>query len=297
MPSDELSSRSPSAKRSRDKHSRHHSDRDSKSSRQCDSSKDRHSRSHRHRSRSRSPRRRRSRSRDRKHRRSPSRPHHRNNIHDNTYDYDAERTRARDAKEQRRRGDDADGRDNSGRSAGPLPSQESSWAVTRGEAPPVDKEKPNYGTTGVLAAESNSVKKADGTVIRLKYVEPQDGCRPGKRQEWRLFVFRGKDAKDTIPLGERSMWLFGREKTVVDYPVDHGSVSGQHAVLQFRKKESRNEFGDREERVKLYVIDLESGNGTRLNGEKIPASRYVELRANDVLKLGKSSTEYVVVLG
>lgn len=187
--------------------------------------------------------------------------------------------------------------EHAGRSTRPLPSQESSWAVTRGEEPPVEKEKPNYGTTGVLAAESNSVKKSDGTVIRLKYVEPQDGCRPSKKQAWQLFVFRGKDAIDTVSLNDRSVWLMGRERAVVDYPVEHGSVSGQHAVLQFRKKESRNEFGDREEAVKLYVIDLESGNGTRLNGEKIPSSRYVELRPNDVVKLGKSSTEYVVMLG
>ncbi|KAL1890673.1 hypothetical protein Cpir12675_005305 [Ceratocystis pirilliformis] len=179
-----------------------------------------------------------------------------------------------------------------------LPSQESSWAVTRGEAPPTEKEKPNFNTTGLLAAESNSVQQSDGTIIRLKYTEPTDACKPRKRsrESWKLFVFQDKQVLDTIPLVEKTAWLVGREGAVCDFPEAHASVSKQHAVFQFRLKEKRNEFGDREDTVKLYVIDLESSHGTKLNSETIPTSRYVELRSGDVIRLGKCSKEYVVMM-
>jgi len=48
-------------------------------------------------------------------------------------------------------------------------------------------------------------------------------------------------------------------------------------------------------RVRPYVIDLESSNGTFVNNNKIEPRRYVELREKDVLKFGFSSREYVLL--
>ena len=42
-------------------------------------------------------------------------------------------------------------------------------------------------------------------------------------------------------------------------------------------------------------MDLESTNGTYLNGERIDSARYVELRLKDVLKFGHSTREYVLI--
>lgn len=60
-----------------------------------------------------------------------------------------------------------------------------------------------------------------------------------------------------------------------------------------------------------FVIDLESTNGTMVNNEQIPVSRYYELKASDgrlgplavgmhlipslVLKFGQSTREYVLL--
>ncbi|KAG9122505.1 Smad nuclear-interacting protein 1, partial [Ceratobasidium sp. 392] len=44
-----------------------------------------------------------------------------------------------------------------------------------------------------------------------------------------------------------------------------------------------------------FVIDLESTNGTIVNDEPIPVSRYYELKASDVLKFGESTREYVLL--
>lgn len=77
---------------------------------------------------------------------------------------------------------------------------------------------------------------------------------------------------------------------------EHPSISKQHAVLQFRYTERRNEFGDKLGKVKPYLIDLESANGTTLNDKKIGGSRYLELRDKDMIKFGDSTREYVIML-
>ncbi|KAK1580220.1 SMAD/FHA domain-containing protein [Colletotrichum navitas] len=180
--------------------------------------------------------------------------------------------------------------------AGPLPDQEASFAVSKGEEPEKPKEKPNLRTTGLLAAASNSVQQADGTSIVLKYHEPAEARKPPAKDQWRLFVFKGADIVDTVDLSARSCWLVGREAAVVDLAAEHPSISKQHAVIQFRHVEKRNEFGDRIGKVKPYLIDLESANGTVLNGDKIADSRYYELRDKDMIKLGHSTREYVLML-
>lgn len=148
----------------------------------------------------------------------------------------------------------------------------------------------------MLAAASNSVAQADGTTITLKYHEPPEARKPPPRDLWKLFVFKGQDIVDTIELGTRSCWLVGRELAVVDLPAEHPSISKQHAVIQFRYTEKRNEFGDKIGRVKPYLIDLESANGTMLNTKKVPESRYLELRNKDMIQFGSSTREYVIML-
>ncbi|KAJ8129058.1 hypothetical protein O1611_g4573 [Lasiodiplodia mahajangana] len=182
------------------------------------------------------------------------------------------------------------------RRGGPLPSQADSFALTTGEEPPKPKEKPNYSNSGALAAASNSVTQADGSTIVLKYHEPPEARKPSPKDQWKLFVFKGEDIIDTIPLSNRSCWLVGRDMTVVDMTAEHPSVSKQHAVIQFRYTEKRNEYGDKLGKVKPYLIDLESANGTLLNSKKVPQSRYLELREKDMIQFGQSTREYVLML-
>ena len=179
---------------------------------------------------------------------------------------------------------------------GPLPTQDASFAVSRGEEPEKPKEMPNFGSSGALAAASNSVAQADGSTITLKYHEPPEARKPPPKDQWKLFVFKGPDIVDTIDLNGRTCWLVGREMAVVDLPAEHPSISKQHAVIQFRHTEKRNEFGDRIGKVKPYLIDLESANGTKLNSDKVPDSRYLELRDKDMIQFGQSTREYVLML-
>lgn len=180
--------------------------------------------------------------------------------------------------------------------SGPLPSQDASFAIEKGEEPPKEIEKPNYSNSGALAAASNSIAQADGSTIVLKYHEPPEARKPSPKDQWKLFVFKGQDIIDTIELNARTCWLMGREMAVIDIAAEHPSISKQHAVIQFRYLEKRNEYGDRIGKVKPYLIDLESANGTKLNSKRIPDSRYLELQDRDLIELGQSTREYVLML-
>ncbi|KAI0849472.1 SMAD/FHA domain-containing protein [Daldinia vernicosa] len=279
----------------RDRRSRtsHRSDSHRREARRRDRSRDRSRNTRRHR-RSRSPDdapRRRSTSPDRDRGRGGERRRRRSRDYDR-HNESSHRTRARD--------NDYNHRDRGAKQivkrSGPLPSQADSFAVTQGEEPPKPKEKPNFGNTGALAAASNSIIQSDGSKIVLKYHEPPEARKASPKDQWRLFVFKGEDIVDTIPLGGRSCWLVGRELAVVDLPAEHPSISKQHAVIQFRYIEKRNEYGDKVGKVKPYLIDLESANGTMLNGKKVPESRYLELREKDMIQFGQSTREYVLML-
>ena len=187
------------------------------------------------------------------------------------------------------------------KSRGPLPSQAASFqskdesgALVLAEE--VEKQQPSLAPTGLLAAASNSIAQIDGSAIVLKYHEPAEARKPPSKDDWKLFVFKGNEIVETIALGVRSCWLVGREQTVVDMAAEHPSISKQHAVIQFRYIVKKNEFGDKLGKVKPYLIDLESANGTALNKDKIPASRYLELRDKDLIQFGHSTREYVLML-
>lgn len=90
-----------------------------------------------------------------------------------------------------------------------------------------DKQKPNFGLSGKLTEETNTYK---GVVI--KYSEPPEARKPKRR--WRLYPFKGEKALQTLYIHRESAYLIGRDRKVVDLPVDHPSCSKQHAALQYR---------------------------------------------------------------
>jgi len=128
----------------------------------------------------------------------------------------------------------------------------------------------------------------------LKYNEPPEARKPNKG--WRLYVFKGNEQVDMIMVSRQSAYLFGRDRVVADIPLEHPSASKQHAVLQFRGVQERSEFGEIKTLTKPYIIDLDSANGTTVNNDKIPISRYYELKPNDVFKFAFSSREYVMIV-
>ncbi|KAL0984747.1 hypothetical protein UPYG_G00146330 [Umbra pygmaea] len=155
-------------------------------------------------------------------------------------------------------------------------------------SPPVDKEKPNFGLSGALTEDTNTFR---GEVI--KYNEPPEARIPKRR--WRLYPFKNDEQLPVMYIHRQSAYLMGRLRKIADIPIDHPSCSKQHAVFQYRLVEFTRSDGTSGRRVKPYIIDLGSGNGTFLNNQRIEAQRYYELKEKDVLKFGFSSREYVLL--
>ncbi|KAG0223830.1 hypothetical protein BGW42_005518 [Actinomortierella wolfii] len=280
---------------------------------------------YRRRSRSRSPYRRRSRSRSSYRRRSRSRSRSRSPLPPSSFRRRSSRSRSRSPTHRNDRGRQGDyerrggpdsGRGRGGGGGGPRhggPKHESTFrsgkegsGAPRGKEvwgakmieeeeknkKPViaeeDKEKPNFGLSGALAEETNTV---NGTV--LKYNEPPEARKPTKR--WRLYVFKDGKEINVLHIHRQSAFLFGRDRNVADIAIDHPSCSKQHAVLQFRQIVETDQLGQIKRTTKPFVIDLESANGTFVNGAQVPPTRYYELKLSDVLKFGASTREYVLL--
>lgn len=151
-----------------------------------------------------------------------------------------------------------------------------------------EKQKPNFALSGKLTEETNTYR---GVVI--KYSEPPEARKP--RRRWRLYPFKGDKALQTLYIHRESAYLIGRDRKVVDLAVDHPSCSKQHAALQYRLVPFTRDNGSAGKRVRPYLIDLDSANGTYINNKRIDAKKYVELLEKDVVKFGYSSREYVLL--
>jgi len=123
----------------------------------------------------------------------------------------------------------------------------------------------------------------------------QRAARGAQAPRWRLYVFKGEEQLELLHIHRQSAYLIGRDRTVADIPLEHPSCSKQHSVIQYRLVQQKDELGVSKAVIKPFVIDLESTNGTHVNGEAIPTSRYYELKAGDVLKFGTSNREYVLL--
>ena len=152
----------------------------------------------------------------------------------------------------------------------------------------LDKEKPNFALSGKLGEETNTYK---GVVI--KYGEPAEARVPQTR--WRLYAFKGEEKLPILHIHRQSAYLIGRDRRISDIPVDHPSCSKQHAVLQYRLVAYKKANGVMGRRVRPYLLDLGSANGTYVNGQRIDAQKYVELLEKDLIKFGFSSREYVLL--
>lgn len=147
----------------------------------------------------------------------------------------------------------------------------------------------NFALSGKLAAESNTVK---GVV--LVHQEPPEARKPS--QMWRLYGFKnGEPIDKPLYIHRQTCYLFGRERRVADVPLDHPSISKQHAVMQYRHTDKPGADGMMHSGVRPYLMDLGSANGTYLNNDRIEAERYYELLEKDMIKFGHSTREYVLL--
>lgn len=169
----------------------------------------------------------------------------------------------------------------------------------------IEKQKPNFGLSGALLSNQTSIIGRDGGMnsnggsattaplykgVVLKFQEPSDARTPNT--QWRLYVFKGEEQIDTLHISRQSAYLFGRNSDIADIHIAHLSSSTQHAVLQYRAVPHK-ETG--KVTVQPYLLDLESTNGSFINGIRIDPARYYQLKKGDVIKFGSSTREYVLI--
>lgn len=147
--------------------------------------------------------------------------------------------------------------------------------------------KPNFGLSGALSKDTGgNVYKG----VQLKFQEPPEARAPNT--QWRFYVFKGKELLETLHISKQSAYLCGRNADICDIHMAHPSLSSQHAVLQYRALPHK-ETGRLS--CQPYIMDLESTNGTFLNGVRLDPARYYQLKKGDVLTFGASTREYVLL--
>lgn len=154
----------------------------------------------------------------------------------------------------------------------------------------VEKKKPDFGLSGALLGDTSGKGGTTYKGVVLKFQEPLEARTPNT--QWRLYVFKDDNQIDTLHIAKQSAYLIGRNEDIADIVVAHPSLSSQHAVIQYRALPNK-ETGKLS--CQPYLLDLESTNGSFINGVRIDPARYYQLKKGDVLKFGASTREYVLL--
>ena len=187
---------------------------------------------------------------------------------------------------------------------------------------------PIFKPSGILEMESHgsnsssSDKSRANETFTLKYIEPPNAISPysfwekhhepmDKRPLIRGILYKAgkEELVSEYNLELRSSYIIGREprRGNVTEPSDSDSSSSevktqvmanikipdpgcskQHCVIQFLEKNDT---------LIPYIMDLDSTNGTTLNGILLPSTRYVELRSEDIIRFSEldADSEYELV--
>ncbi|SMN18619.1 similar to Saccharomyces cerevisiae YLR016C PML1 Subunit of the RES complex, which is required for nuclear retention of unspliced pre-mRNAs [Maudiozyma saulgeensis] len=164
---------------------------------------------------------------------------------------------------------------------------------------------PIFEPSGILEAESNNNKGEP-----LKHILPADAISPdqywdsiklpiSERPIIKAILYKKgvKEPLSEFNLDLKSHYIIGRqlrkeqrntsndsnenesdseipEVILSDIGIPDPGCSKEHCVIQFREKNGK---------LLPYIMDLNSSNGTTLNGILIPRARYVELRNEDLI--------------
>ena len=159
----------------------------------------------------------------------------------------------------------------------------------------IEKEMPNFEPSGILQEDlQNEYNAYMNNKVAINYKPPSDSVFP--EEIWFLFKFikDKKDADETYKLVGKEFFVIGKDDRVCDIHIKQKNISRQHAVIQFRKITKNNKEGKRIY-IAPYLIDLNSTNGTYLNGDKIDNSKYYELLDKDNLNFGDKKIDFVLM--
>uniref|UniRef100_A0A7S2RXC8 FHA domain-containing protein n=1 Tax=Rhizochromulina marina TaxID=1034831 RepID=A0A7S2RXC8_9STRA len=106
---------------------------------------------------------------------------------------------------------------------------------------------------------------------------PEDEATP-----WSFEILKNGMPLSILALGDKAKYVVGRAGDVSDIVLEHPSISRAHAVLQFNRNGT------------LWLYDLNSTHGTRVNKRKVSGGAFEQLRPGDVVSFGESTRLYLL---
>eukprot|EP01147_Barroeca_monosierra_P008011 gene8011-732_t len=116
-------------------------------------------------------------------------------------------------------------------------------------------------------------------MLETVYTEPDWSRDPAAK--FKLEVLKSGQIIDTIDISQKRFYIIGR-LDACDIQAEHPSISRFHAVLQF----ADDGF--------LYVYDLNSTHGTKLNKTSVLPRRYFRVHIGHMLRFGASTRLYIL---
>ncbi len=128
--------------------------------------------------------------------------------------------------------------------------------------------------TGVYIPAPKKAKSVDDD-----FEMPPHWAAPPTHTAARLVVEKRGESVESLPVGEHAHYTFGRSLTC-DFPIEHPSASRNHATLVHHRNGG------------VYVIDLRSSHGTRVDGRELAPYEACRLREGSTVSFGASTRAY-----
>lgn len=146
----------------------------------------------------------------------------------------------------------------------------------------VSETKKKLFESSLLEGSDESDEKKDSI---LDYMEPSWTGIP--EDVYKMEIIKSGVLLKTLDLSSKSYHVIGKSLSC-DVCMTHDTISPFHAILQYRKtSDFENEKG-------MYIYDLDSMNGTFLNGNRIIPNIYIPLHGGYIITFGDSPRKYIL---
>ncbi|XP_067032838.1 nuclear inhibitor of protein phosphatase 1-like [Acropora muricata] len=98
-----------------------------------------------------------------------------------------------------------------------------------------------------------------------------------------LDVMKQTSLVEKLIIDQKSYYLFGRNKEVCDFSLEHTSCSRVHAALVFHRHLNRS-----------FLIDLKSTHGTFIGTIRLEPQKPTQVQVDSVIRFGASTRSYVL---
>ena len=154
---------------------------------------------------------------------------------------------------------------------------------------PSPSPSPPLPTTSAATASANgglAPRQLKKDPSRNYATHPPSWSIPPPASSSRMLLSMYKESEpwkvlERLKVGRRAVHSFGRNADMCSHPLDHSSISRQHALIVHSSSGP-------------HIVDLYSSQGTTVNGEKVEAGQPVRLYDDDVVVFGGSSRKYKV---